>query len=72
MIRDGIENGNIAPTYPEKKRRECLLNHWKNPVRKHAGEKIIETLINNGVNINQKVTEDQITAYDAAEIIGIK
>lgn len=57
-------------TYAKKMAAELLLEHWNHPVEEHANEKLFELLVNNGANINQKDTDDGMTPYDEASVLG--
>lgn len=48
-----------------------MIEHFANPIQKHAGDKIIELLVKGGANINQRDKDAGMTPYDEADAFGM-
>lgn len=60
---------NSANTYAKQKFEEAILLQYTLPIQKHANEKVIELLLNNGANINH-IDLDDMSPYGLVNTFG--
>lgn len=69
VVRAVLEALELSDRFSKKKVQEALLQHYTQPLRKDSGEKIVELLINNGANVNQKAKHGK-TPYKQSDELG--
>lgn len=59
----------LSESYSKKMVQKAYIKHFTQPLHKHAGEKIVELLLDNGANINKKA-KDGKTPYKQSDELG--
>lgn len=69
VIRALLEAMEFSETFSKKIGQEALLKHYTQPLHENSGAKIVELLINNGANVNQKAKYGK-TPYKQSDELG--